>query len=237
MSENITKYFDILYNSIHFPIQVVNESGEIIYLNQAFALQWNTNIQELSGYSVFKDIELKRNGILEIIKGIFSKKNQKFVDNYSDNLLKEKDITVPFLRTKMFYISLESEVFIVMFHEDKTESVLAQKEDTTAIDNTKELERLKDTFLSVLSHELRTPLNVILGYASLIKESLQDKIDPDDKIYLDNLQSGSERLFKSLSQMLDFAQLESGSYKINIEVVDLISTLKESINSVTKNAN
>ena len=127
MSENITKYFDILYNSIHFPIQVVNESGEIIYLNQAFALQWNTNIQELSGYSVFKDIELKRNGILEIIKGIFSKKNQKFVDNYSDNLLKEKDITVPFLRTKMFYISLESEVFIVMFQEDKTESVLAQK--------------------------------------------------------------------------------------------------------------
>lgn len=236
MDKKISKYFEILYNSIHFPIQVVNESGKIIYLNQTFAMQWNTNIPELTGYSVFKDIELKRNGIQKIIKETFSKKNQNFIDNYSDNLLKEKDITVPFLRTKMFYISLESEEFIVMFHEDKTDFMLAQKEVTTAIDNTKELERLKDTFLSVLSHELRTPLNVILGYASLIKESLQDKIDPDDKIYLDNLLSGSERLFKSLSQMLDFAQLESGSYKINIDVIDLISTLKDSINTITEYA-
>ncbi len=236
MDEKTSKCFEVLYNSIHFPIQVINESGEIVYLNQAFALQWNTNIPELTGYSVFKDIELKRNGILEIIKETFSKKNQNFVDDFSDNLLKEKDITVPIFRTKMFYVSLESESFIVMFHEDKTEFVLAQKEITTAYDSTKELERLKDTFLSVLSHELRTPLNVILGYASLIKESLQDKIDPDDKVYLDNLQSGSERLFRSLSQMLDFAQLESGSYKINVEGVDLISTLKDSINAVTNNA-
>ena len=236
MDKNIFKYFEVLYNSIHFPIQIINETGEIIYLNQAFTLQWNTNISDLTGYSVFKDIELKRNDIVEKIKEVFSKKNQKFVDNYSDNLLREKDITVPIFRTKMFYISVESEGYIVMFHEDKTESVLSEKEVGTANDNAKELERLKDTFLSVLSHELRTPLNVILGYASLIKESLQDKIDPDDKIYLDNLQSGSERLFRSLSQMLDFAQLESGTYKVNIETVDLISTLKSNLSSVTESA-
>ncbi len=236
MDEKISKYFEVFYNSIHFPIQVINESGEIVYLNQAFALQWNTNISELTGYTVFKDTELKRYGIIEKIKETFLKKTQRFVDNYTDNILKEKDITVPIFRTKMFYISLESEGYIVMFHEDKTESVLAQKEVETANDNSKELERLKDTFLSVLSHELRTPLNVILGYASLIKESLDDKIDPDDKVYLDNLQSGSERLFRSLSQMLDFAQLESGSYKVNIETVELISTLKSTMVTVTEQA-
>ncbi len=236
MNEKISKYFEILYNSIHFPIQVIDEKGEVVYLNQAFALQWKTDISELKGYSVFKDINLKRSGIVASIKEIFSKKNQKFIDNYSDKILKEKDITVPILRTKMFYVSLESEGYIVMFHEDKTEYVLAQKEVGTANDNSKELERLKDTFLSVLSHELRTPLNVILGYASLIKESLYDKIEPDDKVYLDNLQSGSERLFRSLSQMLDFAQLESGSYKINIETIDLITTLKSNITTVTESA-
>ena len=76
MDKKISKYFEILYNSIHFPIQVVNESGEIIYLNQTFAMQWNTNIPELTGYSVFKDIELKRNGIQKIIKETFSKKKK-----------------------------------------------------------------------------------------------------------------------------------------------------------------
>jgi len=232
MDNTISKYFEILYNSIHFPIQVINESGEIVYLNQAFALQWNSNIPELKGYTVFNDIELKRIGILDKINEVFKKKNQCFVDDYSDDLLKDKNIIVPIFRTKMFYINVESEGYIVFFHEDKTETVLTQKEIITAYDSTKELERLKDTFLSVLSHELRTPLNVILGYASLIRESLGEKISPDDKIYLDNLQSGSERLFRSLSQMLDFAQLESGLYKISLEVVELITYLKNSITSI-----
>lgn len=229
MDNSISKCFEVLYNSIHFPIQVINDSGEIVYLNQAFALQWNTNLSELKGYSVFNDIELKRTGISEKINQVLSKKNQCFVDDYSDDLLKDKNITVPIFRSKIFYINIESNSFIVFFHEDKTETVLTLKEISTAYDNSKELERLKDTFLSVLSHELRTPLNVILGYASLIKESLGEKISADDKIYLDNLQSGSERLFRSLSQMLDFAQLESGSYKISMEVVDLNTYLKNSI--------
>jgi len=229
MDNSTLKCFEILYNSIHFPIQVINDSGEIVYLNQTFAIQWNTNLEELKGYSVFNDIELKRNGIAEKINQVLSKKNQCFVDDYSDDLLKDKNITVPIFRSKIFYISIDSNSFVVFFHEDKTETVLTLKEISTAYDNSKELERLKDTFLSVLSHELRTPLNVILGYASLIRESLGEKISADDKIYLDNLQSGSERLFRSLSQMLDFAQLESGSYKISMEVVDLNTYLKNSI--------
>jgi len=236
MNKKGFKYFEALYNQIYFPIQVINEKGEIVYLNKAFKLQWNTNISDLTGYSVFKDIELKRNGIIEKIKEIFSNKNQDIINNYSDSLLKEKDITAPFFKTKIFYVSLGYEKFVVLFHEDKTESVLAEKEVGTANDNAKELERLKDTFLSVLSHELRTPLNVILGYASLIRESLQEKIEPDDKMYLDNLQSGSERLFRSLSQMLDFAQLESGKFKVNIETVDLISALKSNLSTITESA-
>jgi len=29
MNEKISKYFEILYNSIHFPIQVIDEKGEV----------------------------------------------------------------------------------------------------------------------------------------------------------------------------------------------------------------
>ena len=54
-----------------------------------------------------------------------------------------------------------------------------------------EAERLKNTFLTVLSHELRTPLNIILGYSTIIKENLTDKFSAEEKIYLDNLYSGS----------------------------------------------
>ena len=35
-----------------------------------------------------------------------------------------------------------------------------------------EIERIRNEFISTVSHELRTPLNIILGYSSIIKESL-----------------------------------------------------------------
>jgi len=34
------KYFEILYDSIYFPIKVIDENGKIIFVNQAFNLQW-----------------------------------------------------------------------------------------------------------------------------------------------------------------------------------------------------
>jgi signal transduction histidine kinase len=88
----------------------------------------------------------------------------------------------------------------------------------------------------VLSHELRTPLNIVLGYSSIIKESMRDRINVEDRIYLDNLYSGSERLFKSITQMLEFAQIEAGIYKINVESVDLSTILENSISMINEHA-
>jgi nitrogen-specific signal transduction histidine kinase/CheY-like chemotaxis protein len=116
-----------------------------------------------------------------------------------------------------------------MYHEDQTEMLLTEEEVKKARDASYESERLKNTFLNVLSHELRTPLNIILGYSSLIKENLADKIGAEDKIYLDNLHSGSERLFKSITQMLEFAQIEAGNYSLNIETTDIINIIQNCI--------
>jgi signal transduction histidine kinase len=126
--------------------------------------------------------------------------------------------------------------YLSIFHEDQTDLYLAEEEIKKARDGFKESERLKDTFLNVLSHELRTPLNIILGYATIIKESLKDKLSGEDKIYLENLYSGSERLFKSITQMLEFAQIDAGNYKMNLEKLNLIGILKNSLYTVQKSA-
>ncbi len=68
-----------------------------------------------------------------------------------------------------------------------------------------------------------------MGYSTIIKENLKDKIGNDEKIYLDNLYTGSERLFKSITQMLEFAQIEAGNYKLNIETVNLVHVLRNCI--------
>ena len=231
MHDSVSKYFEPLYDYVQFPVQVINEQGKIVYVNPAFKAQWEYQLDELKEYSVFEDSELKRNGTLYSIKKVFEKKDNLTVNNYSDSLLKNKEITVPILKTNIFHINIVGKDYIVLFHIDLTAMILAEEEVKKARDGYKEAERLKNTFLNVLSHELRTPLNIILGYASIIKDNLKDKISPEDVVYLDNLYSGSERLFKGITQMLEFAQLEAGNYKLNIEAHDLTAVLKKALNS------
>ncbi len=235
MSESLLKYFRLLYDQIHFPIQVVNEDGKIVYVNQAFTFQWGYSLSELNNYSVFKDRELKRSGIQDLIKKTFKEKYYCFSNSYSDSLLKSKEVSIPYYRTKIFYASLDVQSYVILFHEDQTEMLLSQEEIRKSRDGNREAERLKDNFLNVLSHELRTPLNIILGYSSIIKDSLRDKINPEDRVYLDNLYSGSERLYKSITQMLEFAQIESGNYSLSLETVNLVSILNSKIDILREN--
>ena len=225
------KYFKSLYEHLQFPIQVINEKGGIVYANPSFTSQWGYQLDELKEYSIFEDNELKRKGVTYSVKKVFEKKDNLIINNYSDSLLRNKEITVPILRTNIIYIDIEGISYVILFHTDLTEMILAEEEVKKARDGYKEAERLKNTFLNVLSHELRTPLNIILGYASIIKDNLKEKISPEDIVYIDNLYSGSERLFLGITQMLEFAQLDAGNYKLNISSHDLNALLKKSINT------
>jgi PAS domain S-box-containing protein len=236
MQESLFKYFRVLYDHIPYPVQVINETGKIVYVNHSFTFQWGYNLSELKEYSIFNDSELKSSGADKAILETFQKGTNSFINNYSDSLLKSKEITLPVFRTKIFPVTLEGKTHIVLFHEDQTEIVLAEAEVNKSRDNNKETERLKDTFLTVLSHELRTPLNIILGYSSIIKDSMKDKIGPEDRIYLDNLYSGSERLYNSITQMLEFAQIEAGNYVLNIETINLNNVITNCIDANKESA-
>jgi two-component system, sensor histidine kinase len=224
-------YFKLLYDHIPFPVQVINDEGKIVYVNNAFSSLWGYNISELGEYKIFNDSELKKSGAHTVILNTFETGSQNSFKNYSDALLKSKEITLPIFYTKIFPLLIENRNYVVLFHEDKTDIVLAEEEAKKARDGNKEAERLKETFLTVLSHELRTPLNIILGYSSLIKESLSDKISSEDKVYLDNLYSGSERLFNSITQMLEFAQIEAGNYVLNIDTIEFNSIVKSCVDT------
>ncbi len=232
MKDKTEKYFSTFYDPLFFPVEIINNKGNIVYVNQAFSKQWGYTLSELKEYNIFKDVELRRNGIQDIIQKIFQEQNSAETADFADSLLRSKEITIPIFSTNLFYISFENLGYVVLIHMDQTEMILTEEEIKKARLGNREAERLKNTFLNVLSHELRTPLNIILGYSSIIKENLKDKLGPEDKIYLDNLYSGSERLFKSITQMLDFAQLEAGNYKLNVQTVDLVGILKSSINLI-----
>jgi signal transduction histidine kinase len=73
----------------------------------------------------------------------------------------------------------------------------------------KELDRLKDDFVSTVTHELRTPLTSIRAFTEILLE------DPDvepaqRRKFLGIITKEAERLTRLINQVLDLAKIESG---------------------------
>src|SRR5205814_5466204 len=73
----------------------------------------------------------------------------------------------------------------------------------------KELDRLKDDFISTVTHELRTPLTSIRAFSEILYDN--PDLDPSERHrFLGLVIRESERLTRLINQVLDLAKLESG---------------------------
>ncbi|MEG4323113.1 MULTISPECIES: GAF domain-containing protein [unclassified Microcoleus] len=107
----------------------------------------------------------------------------------------------------------------------------------------REVDRMKTDFLATVSHELRTPLTSVLGFASLIKEKLEEVIVPgvpaeDKKIKKalnkvgDNINiivSEAERLTSLINDVLDIAKMEAGRVEWQLVPTNPVQILKQAI--------
>lgn len=85
------------------------------------------------------------------------------------------------------------------------------------VDAKNEAERsnnLKSDFLAQMSHEIRTPVNTILSFTSLLKESLENKLENDLKDSFNIIDNGGRRLIRTIDLILDVSQIQSGTFKI-----------------------
>jgi signal transduction histidine kinase len=92
----------------------------------------------------------------------------------------------------------------------------------------RELDKLKDEFVSLVSHELRTPLTSIRGYLELVLEDT-DELTQDQRRFLRIVDRNSERLLGLVSDLLFLAQIEAGKLAIEVGVVELEKLVEECI--------
>jgi signal transduction histidine kinase len=85
----------------------------------------------------------------------------------------------------------------------------------------RELDKLKSQFLSVATHELRTPLSIILGYNSMLAETLEDRLSGEETETLRESVAACKRLIRLVNSMLDITQIESGKMRMNYASSDL----------------
>jgi PAS domain S-box-containing protein len=79
----------------------------------------------------------------------------------------------------------------------------------------REVERMKNEFLSVVSHELRTPLTSIRGSLGLLAGGRLTELSPQAERMVGIALESSERLTRLINDILDIERIESGSLPID----------------------
>lgn len=96
-----------------------------------------------------------------------------------------------------------------------------------AVSEAKQANAVKTQFLARVSHELRTPLNSILGFTQLLL--LKNKFEGKVESYIKKIESSGRYLLELVDDMLDLAKIETTGVSINLEPLNPIKTIEESI--------
>ncbi|MFH1408856.1 MAG: HAMP domain-containing sensor histidine kinase [Nanoarchaeota archaeon] len=91
----------------------------------------------------------------------------------------------------------------------------------------REINRMKDEFISVVSHELRTPLTSMKLYLSLLKEKRFGKTTIEQVEAIDTIQEESNRLARLIDDLLGLSKIEAGKMKLNVALIDLSPILND----------
>lgn len=130
-----------------------------------------------------------------------------------------------FLRLIMQLVSIytvSAVTWIMMRSHREINEALVQN-----INELKVAERSKDDFMVNISHEIRTPINAVCGMSEAI---LQEDLPVNVRRDVIDIQAAGRNLLSSVSNILDFSELESGKMELAEESYNITSTITDIIN-------
>ncbi len=96
----------------------------------------------------------------------------------------------------------------------------------------REVDRMKDEFVSIVSHELRTPLTSIRGSVQLVLDEPGSVPDEEHRHLLQIALNNCERLVRIINDILDVAKIESGNITLHKKLANIADVVRQSIQVV-----
>ena len=128
-------------------------------------------------------------------------------------------------------VDIEMHGFPVFDKKGKVTLMIAYYLDIT---ERKQLDQLKDEFISLVSHELRSPLTVITGAVSTVMtEGSRLSEEETHQLLLDANQE-ADSLSRLLNNLLELSRAQAGRLIIRAEPVNLKKVLRDSIESIRR---
>jgi hypothetical protein len=113
--------------------------------------------------------------------------------------------------------------------EEKSKALeAATAELRAANERLKELDRLKDDFMSSVTHELRTPLTSIRAFSEMLQDDPKIDLATRER-FLGIIVSETGRLTRLVNQVLDLAKIESGHAEWHNSDIDMKALVEHSV--------
>jgi PAS domain S-box-containing protein len=94
-------------------------------------------------------------------------------------------------------------------------------------DLAEEANRAKSEFLANMSHELRTPLNAIAGYADLLLLGVRGALSSEARADVERMRRSGQHLLSLINDILNFAKIEAGQLRYQLESVPVAGLLAD----------
>jgi len=104
------------------------------------------------------------------------------------------------------------------------------------LDELQRIDEAKNNFLAIISHELRTPLTSIKGAIHLLRERLSNRLAPEDHNLFRIVEHNASRLLEQIVNILDVANIESGTTSLVLRPVNLSNLARRCVNRVRDEA-
>ncbi len=98
----------------------------------------------------------------------------------------------------------------------------------------KDVDRMKDDFVSMAAHELRSPLTIIRGYTEMVAES--EHLSSESRGHLANIDRAATQLNTLIGDILDVAKLQEGRMSFSLVHVDVSTEIGMVVDSFLRPA-
>ena len=132
-------------------------------------------------------------------------------------------ISIVLLLVASYLIIHKNITRIVKFKGDTASLIRKQKH---MLAENQELLMARQKMMHTITHELRIPLSSIIGYAGLLEEETDEKVQQE---YMGNIKQAAERMTSQLNSLLSFFRLDCGKEEVNLapfRLTDIAETLE-----------